>query len=90
MRLDPRLISIAWLAAQLVCASGVFAVDLHARLDQLNQREQQLIEKLEGLRQRERDVQEKLDEIRVVKQSILDKLQAQKPGTLAATPVPTP
>ena len=85
-----HLASTVVLSATLLLARGVFAVDLHARLDQLNQREKQLLEKLEGLRQRERDVQEKLDEVRVLKQSILDKLQPQKPGTQAASPLPTP
>jgi len=78
------------LGASLLLALGAFAVDLQARLDQLNQREKQMIEKLDGLRQRERDVQEKLDEVRVLKQSILDKLQPQKPGTQATPPAPTP
>ena len=90
MSLHRRVIGSVVLAVSLLRGSAGLAVDLQARLQQLNQREKQLIEKLEGLQQRERDVQEKLDEIRVLKQAILNKIGVQKPGAAGSPPPPTP
>ena len=90
MKVSRLLLLIVWLGAHLLLVRGALAVDLHARLEQLNQREKQLIEKQEGLRQRERDIEEKLDEVRVLKQSILNKLEAQKPGVQQAPPTAAP
>lgn len=58
-----------------------------SRLDELNAREKQLIEKLEAVRQRERDLESRLEDIRRRKQVLIDKQTARHPPT-AATPSP--
>ncbi len=85
----PVLISLTVLTS-LLLAGGARAADLQTRLDQLNQREKQLLQKLEAVQQRERDLQERLDEVRLLKQAILNKLEVRKLGTQAATPAATP
>jgi cell division protein FtsB len=75
---------------QMMLATGTFGADVQAKIDQLNQRERQLIEKLEALRQRERFIETKLEEVRRRKQALLRKqtgLPVKAPGM---TPAPTP
>ena len=75
---------------QMMLATGALGADGQAKIEQLNQREQQLIEKLEAVRQRERVIETKLEDVRRRKQALLSKqtgLPVKVPG---ATPVPTP
>ena len=78
----------------LAFRGGVFAADVQARLDKLNEREKHLIEKLEELQQRERQIQTQLEQLRRQKQSLLEKQtvrQLGQPAATAATPlVPAP
>jgi len=78
---------------QMVLATGALGADVHAKIEQLNQREKQLIEKLEAVRQRERSVESKLEEVRRRKQALLRKqtgaLPVKVPGATAA-PTPAP
>jgi hypothetical protein len=59
-----------------------------ARLEALNEREKQLIDKLEDLRQRERDVETRLDEIRARKEALLARPEVRRLGARDATPTP--
>ena len=61
-----------------------------ARLERLNQREQQLTEKLDGLHQRARAVETQLEEVRVLKQTLLGRHAVRQLGTQEGNPAPTP
>jgi chromosome segregation ATPase len=85
-----RLILPLLCGMQMMLATGALAADVQAKIEQLNQREKQLIEKLDALRQRERFVETKLEEVRRRKQALLRQqtgLPVKAPG---ATPEPTP
>ena len=90
--MNRRRVSLAVLAlgVTLSFAGGARGTDLQTKLDQLNEREKQLIEKLETARQREREIETKLEELRRHKQEILAKQTARKPGSPEASPAPTP
>ena len=79
------LISLT-LALSLMLSVAAPAADTQGKLDQLNAREKQLIEKLETLRQRERAIEDKLQEIRQRKQKLLGEQEVVKPGAPEATP----
>jgi cell division protein FtsB len=81
-----QAILIAVCAIQLAAAGVALGVDAKARLDQLNQREKQLIEKLDSVRQRERYLETQLEDLRRRKQDLLDKREVVAPGAPAATP----
>jgi xanthine dehydrogenase iron-sulfur cluster and FAD-binding subunit A len=75
---------------QMILAAAALGTDIQAKIDKLNQREKQLIEKLEAVRQRERYIESKLEAVRRRKQALLSErtgLPVKVPG---ATPVPTP
>jgi TolA-binding protein len=78
---------------QMMLATGALGADVQAKIEQLNQREKQLIEKLEDIRQRERYVESQLEEVRRRKQALLNKqggnLPVKVPGATAA-PTPAP
>lgn len=87
-----RFVALVALSFDLAVAPDVLAADMQVKLERLNQREKQLIEKLEAVRQRERDIQTRLEEVRHRKQSLLDQQEVHKPGSHEATPAlpPTP
>ncbi len=58
------------------------------RLEALNEREKQLIDKLEDLRQRERDVETRLGEARARKEALLARQAVRRPGADDVTPTP--
>jgi chromosome segregation ATPase len=75
---------------QMILATGALGVDVQTKIDELNQREKQLIEKLEAVRQRERYIESNLEAVRRRKQALLSKqtgLPVKAPG---ATPMLTP
>jgi hypothetical protein len=59
-----------------------------SRLERLNERERQLLDKLEALRQREREVEGKLEEIRALRQALRERQGGRPRG--AATPAVRP
>ena len=59
------------------------------KLDQLHEREQQLLRKLDELRQRLHDVETKLEQVRIRAQHVIDKQAAHQPGRKVAAPTPT-
>lgn len=71
-------------------ARGVLAADVQAKLDQLNQREKQLLEKLDAVQQRERYLQTQLEEVRHRKEYYLDQLTVRQPGKQEGSPAQTP
>ena len=75
---------------QMLLAPGAFGADTHAKIEQLKQREKQLIEKLEAMRQRERDIETKLEQVRHRKEALLSKERGLPVKVPGATPVPTP
>ncbi len=58
------------------------------RLEALEERERQLIDKLEAVRQRERDLQTRLDETRALKEALLARQAVRRPGAHDDTPIP--
>ena len=94
--MSARLRDVVLLALGVTCAvvrTG-FAADVQSKLDQLNEREKQLIQKLEAAQQRVRDIESRLEEVRHRKQYVLNQ-QAQRTAgkrdtAPAASPVPTP
>jgi predicted nucleic acid-binding Zn-ribbon protein len=78
------------LGATLALAGSARAADLPTRLDQLNQREKQLLEKLDATQQRQRDIENQLEGLRRRKQFMLDEMAARKPAAPKATPAATP
>jgi len=86
-----QYLPIVGLVGSLAALAGrVSAADVQAKLDQLNQREKQLIEKLEAAQQRERDIQSRLDEVRHRKEYLLNQQALHKPGHHNESPSPTP
>jgi chromosome segregation ATPase len=80
------------IGAVAVLATGALGTDAQVKIDELNQREKQLIEKLEAVRQREQYIESKLEEVRRRKQALLSKqtgLPVKVPGATAA-PTPAP
>jgi len=76
---------------QMMLTTGVLGADVQAKIEQLNQREKQLIEKLEDVRQRERSIESKLEEVRRHKQALLSKQAGRRPVKVpGATAAPTP
>jgi uncharacterized coiled-coil DUF342 family protein len=73
---------------QLTLTAAAFAADIQLKIDQLNQREKQLIEKLDALQQRERYIQNQLDEVRHRKDFLLNQQAVRKPGKAAEAPTP--
>jgi prefoldin subunit 5 len=77
--------------AVAVLATGALGADVQAKIEEVNRREKQLIEKLEELRQREQYIESSLEQVRRRKQALLSKqggsLPVKVPG---ATPPPTP
>jgi uncharacterized coiled-coil DUF342 family protein len=69
-------------------SAAVFAADIQVKIDQLNQREKQLIEKLDALQQRERYIQNQLDEVRHRKDYLLNQQAVRKPGKAAEAATP--
>ncbi len=64
------------------------AVSGQTRLEALQQREAQLIQKLEALRERERDIETRLEQTRALKQMLVSRQPVRKPGAQDATPTP--
>ena len=60
------------------------------KLDQLHEREQQLLRKLDELRQRTHDVETKLEQVRNRQQHFIEKQAVHQPGRTVAAPTPTP
>ncbi|MFI5395300.1 MAG: hypothetical protein ACHQ9S_07170 [Candidatus Binatia bacterium] len=88
-------ILIAVCAVQLAATGAALGDDAKARLEQLNEREKQLIEKLETLRQRERYIETQLEGLRYRKQQLLNKqgvvvAPRASAGTPSSTPPPAP
>jgi uncharacterized protein (DUF3084 family) len=81
------LIAIPVFCFHLAAASGALAADIQAKIDQINAREKQLIEKLEAAQQRVRDIENKLAVVRQRKQELLNK---QALRLLGKSPVATP
>jgi hypothetical protein len=75
---------------QMVLAPSAFGADVQAKIEQLNQREKQLIEKLDAVRQRERGIETKLEQVRRRKQALLSKQKGLPVKVPGATPVHTP
>jgi hypothetical protein len=61
-----------------------------SRLDRLNQRERQLMQKLDGLRERARAVETQLDEVRMLKQALVGRQAVRRLESQDANPPPTP
>ena len=92
-----RRASIAVVAAtvclQMLLAAAAPAADVQTKIDQLNQREKELIEKLEATQQRVKEIQTKLEAVRQRKQELMSKQAVRQLGASpAATPnlAPTP
>ena len=64
------------------------AVPSQTRLEALQEREKQLIEKLDTLRERERAIETRLDQTRALKQMLLSRQAVRRPGTQDGTPTP--
>ena len=78
------------LGVQQVTPRAVRTLVAGSRLDRLNQRERQLMQKLDALHERARAVETQLDEIRVLKQTLLGRQAVRRLGSQEATPAPTP
>jgi phage shock protein A len=74
---------------QIVLAAAVPAGDVETKIDQLNQREKELIEKLEATQQRVKEIETKLEAVRQRKQDILSKQAVRQLGPSPAT-TPSP
>jgi len=61
-----------------------------SRVDRLNQRERQLMQKLDSLHERARAVETQLDEVRVLKQTLLGRRAVRQLGPQEGNPAPTP
>jgi hypothetical protein len=61
-----------------------------SRLDRLNQRERQLMQKLDGLQARTRAVETQLEEVRSLKQALLGRQAVRRLAPREANPAPTP
>ncbi len=90
MRARRHLLLLLICLSQSALAHGALGADLSAKIEQINEREKQLIEKLDAVRQRERYIESQLEQVRQRKQELLSK-QAGKPvqapgGTPPATP----
>ena len=82
-----RFDALMALGVYLVLAAAASGADVQDKIDQLNAREKQLIEKLEGLHQRVRALEDKLDAIRNRRQQLLEKQAVRQLGkSPAATP----
>jgi hypothetical protein len=81
------------IGAVTVLRTGALGTDVQAKIEEVNQREKQLIEKLEALRQREQYIESSLEQVRRRKQALLSKqggnLPVKVPGATAA-PTPAP
>lgn len=87
-----RLVSVllAALCCQLMPAGSAGAKDIKTKLDQLNQREQRLLQKLQELQQRERYVQTKLEDVRHRKQELLKEQALRNLAHPQASPAAAP
>ena len=61
-----------------------------SRVERLNQRERQLMQKLDSLHERARAVETQLDEVRVLKQTLLGRHAVRQLGPQEGNPAPTP
>ena len=88
-----RCVIIGIVIAVAVLATGALGADVQAKIEGLNQREKELIERLEAVRQREQYIESKLKDVRRRKQALLNKqgghLPVKVPGATAA-PTPAP
>ena len=76
---------------QIVLAAAAPAADVQTKIDQLNQREKELIEKLEATQQRVKEIETKLEAVRQRKQDLASKQAVRRLGASpAATPNPAP
>jgi len=66
------------------------AVPAASRLERLNQRENQLVEKLAAVQQRAYDIEAKLAEIRAAKEMLVSRQAVRKPGAPDVPAQPTP
>ena len=91
IRRHPFIVTVA-AGVHLALAVAASAADVQTKIDQLNQREQQLIEKLDAAQQRVKAIENKLAAIRQRKQELLNKQAMRQLGkSPAATPsVTTP
>jgi len=66
------------------------AVPAASRVERLNQREKELMEKLATVQQRARDIEAKLAEIRAAKEALVARQAVRRPGAADVPATPTP
>jgi len=81
------VIVAATFCLQTALGTPASAADLQTKIDQLNQREKELIEKLEATQQRIKEIETKLEAVRERKQELQSKLRQLGPSP-ATTPSP--
>jgi len=88
-----HLVIAALIGCFEMCAAAAPATDIQTKIDQLNQREKELIEKLEATQQRVKEIETKLEAVRQRKQELASKQAARRLGASPAAPpnpAPTP